>query len=190
MRDIDLREINKEYQNLVQKECIKENDDQITTRISLMFSKSQNNLKIARAIFKLSTTKEFKELFKLKEDDTFFDWTIQASYYSMFHAVNSLLATKKIKISKIDAHKSTLYAFGKHFIITKELAEELFIIYGQTEEKALALFSSLAEEKQKRGFSAYERLSKMNIEPAEESLEHAQELLQAISDILIKNHYI
>ena len=77
MKDIDYKEINREYQNLVQKECIKEKDDQVSTRITLMFNKAQNNLKIARTIFKLSITKELKELFKLKEDDTFFDWTIQ-----------------------------------------------------------------------------------------------------------------
>ncbi len=95
---INLNEINKEYKNLVIKGGIKENDSQVNSRISLMFNKSQNNLKIARTMFNISINKELKEILKLKEHDTFFDWTIQATYYSMFHAVNALLATKKVKI--------------------------------------------------------------------------------------------
>ncbi len=187
---INISEINKQYQNLVIKGSIKENDIGVINRISLMFNKAQNNLKIARTIFNISINTELKEILKLKESDSFFDWTIQAAYYSMFHAVNALLATKKIKITLIETHRATLYAFGKHFILNKELAEELFIMYGETEEKAIALFSSLAEEKKKRGFSAYERLSKMNIEPAKESLENAQEFVKTIGEILTKNKYL
>lgn len=186
----EINDILREYNLLVNKNGIKENDTEIHTRIHLMFGKARNNLKIAKGIFTISTNKETKSLLRMEENDTFFDWVIQASYYSMFHAVNAILATKKIKISKIDTHKSALYAFGKHFILTKELEEELFVIYNETEEKALALFSSLAEEKQKRGFSAYEKLSKMNIEPAKESLENAEEFVKIIGAILAKNKYI
>ncbi len=186
----EFNDILKEYNLLVSKNGIKENDSEVHTRIHLMFGKARNNLKIAKGILDISTNNEIKNLLKMEDKDTFFDWVIQASYYSMFHAVNALLATKKIKISKIDSHKSALYAFGRHFILTKELEEELFVIYGEVEEKALALFSSLAEEKQKRGFSAYERLSKMNIDPAKESLENAEEFLKIIGAILAKNKYI
>ncbi len=63
-------------------------------------------------------------------------------------------------------------------------------MYHNSEEKALALFSSLAEEKKKRGFSAYERLSRMNIEPAKESLDNAQEFVKIIGEILTKNKYL
>lgn len=187
---VDINKIEEEYKILVEKGSIKENDEKVHTRIHLMFGKAQNNIKIGRAIFEISNNKKIKELLKLKEDDTFFDWVIQASYYAMYHAANGLLATKKIKIFRIDTHKATLYAFGKNFIITKELEDELFMMYEEAEQKALELFSSLAEEKQKRGFSAYERLSKMNIDPAKESLEHAQEFLKAIGEVLAKNKFI
>ncbi len=190
MREINPEEIKREYKILVEKGSIKENDEKVHTRIHLMFGKAQNNLKIGRAIFELSNNNRLKELLKLKQDDTFFDWAIQTSYYAMFHAANALLATKKIKISRIETHKSTLYALGKYFIINKELEEELFLMYEEAEQKALEVFSSLAEEKQKRGFSAYERLSKMNIEPAKESLEHAQEFLKVIGDVLAKKNFI
>ena len=190
MKEINIDEINEEYNKLIEKYSIKENDDKVHTRIHLMFDKAQNNLKIGRAIFTISQDNKLKDLLKLREDDTFYDWVIQASYYAMFHAVNALLATKKIKILKIDVHRSALYAFCKSFIINKELEEELFFIYEEAEEKALELFASLSEEKKKRGFSAYERLSKMNIEPAKESLEHAQEFLKVIRNILANKNFI
>lgn len=190
MRKFDADEIITEYRELIKKRTIKENDEKVHTRIHLMFSKAQNNLKIGRSIFEISKNKKIKGLLKLKDNDTFFDWVIQASYYAMFHAVNALLATKRVKISRINVHKSALYAFGKHFIITEELAEELYVMYDEAEQKALELFSSLAEEKRKRGFTAYERLSKMNMEPAKESIEHAQEFLRIIGGILTKKKFI
>jgi len=187
---IDKDKINAVYKQLVEEGTIKENDPKVHTRIGLMFSKAQNNLKMARIAFDISNNVEIKEYLKLKDNDSFYDWVIQASYYSMFHAVNALLATKRIKISRINVHKSTLYAFGKHFINTNELADDLFIIYGEAEEKAQELFSSLAEEKQKRSFAAYERLPKMNIDPAKDSMSNAQEFTKIIGDILTKNHFL
>ena len=190
MKEINIDEINEEYNHLIEKGSIKENDDKVHTRIHLMFEKAQNNLKIGRAIFSISQDNKLKEVLKLKDEDSFYDWVIQASYYAMFHAVNALLATKRVKILRIDVHRATLYAFCKNFIINKELEDELFFIYEEAEEKALELFASLAEEKKKRGFSAYERLSRMNIEPAKESLEHAQEFLKVIRNILANKNFI
>ncbi|MBU2638913.1 MAG: HEPN domain-containing protein [Nanoarchaeota archaeon] len=185
-----MKEIGERYALLVKKGGIRENDRKAHERIHLMFGKAQNNLKLAKAVFEMSISAKIKDVLKLKESDSFFDWSIQAAYYAMFHAANALLATKRVKITSIDSHASALYAFGKHFILSGELAEELFVIYGQAEEKAMALFSSLAEEKEKRGFSAYQRLSRMNMEPAEESIEHASEFLRAIGDVLAKGNYI
>ena len=186
---LDKISIESEYKILLKENSIKENDSNVHRRITLMFGKAQNNLKIARATFEISISNKLKELLKLKEQDSFFDWVIQESYYCMFHAVNALLATKKIKISD-NVHKSTLYAFGKHFINTNELADDLFIIYGETEQKAQELFSSLAQERKKRGFAAYERLPKMNIEPAKESIENAQEFIRIIGDLLSSKGFI
>ncbi|MBI2670589.1 HEPN domain-containing protein [Candidatus Woesearchaeota archaeon] len=187
--NIDKDQIEKEYMNLVSNGSIKEKDPNVSRRIGLMFGKAQNNLKHATTTFEISNNKSIKNTLKLREQDTFYDWTIQASYYTMFHAVNALLATKKIKISS-NVHMSTYYAFGKNFINTHELADDLFVMYGETEEKALELFSSLSEEKKKRGYAAYERLPKMNIEPAGESIKNARELLSVIGDILAKNKFI
>lgn len=186
---VDNRLIEREYKNLVNNGSIKENDSDVSRRIGLMFGKAQNNLKVANIIFEISTSKSMKAILKLREQDSFYDWTIQAAYYAMFHAVNALLATKKIKISD-KVHVSTYYSFGKHFINTNELADELFVMYGKTEEKALKLFSSLAEEKKKRGAATYERLPKMNLEPAKESIDNAKELVGVIGDILAKNRFI
>lgn len=190
MKELDKDKINEEYKTLVENGSIKENDPKVHTRIHLMFGKAQNNLKIGKAILNISTNNKLKEMLKLRNEDTFFDWTIQASYYAMFHAVNALLSTKKIKISRINVHKATLYAFAKHFILNKELEEELFVMYEEAEQKALKLFSSLAEEKRKRGFTAYERLSRMNIEPARESIENAQEFLKVVGELLSKKNFI
>ena len=54
MKEINIDEINKKYNKLIEKYSIKENDDKVHTRIHLMFDKAQNNLKIGRAIFNIS----------------------------------------------------------------------------------------------------------------------------------------
>jgi uncharacterized protein (UPF0332 family) len=114
---------------------------------------------------------------------------IVSSYYSIFHAAQALLGIKGIKIQE-RVHRATLVSFAKHFIINDELEDELFFIYEDVENKAKDLLEIFEEEKKKRGMFQYHRLSKNNLEPAQESVEHAKTFLDAVGKILSKKKVI
>ena len=179
-------QIEEQYQKLLRVKAIKEDYNII---VSLKWQKAVNDLSLAQGLFKISTNPKIKSELGYAEDITFFDWVIVCSYYSIFHAVQALLGIKRIKI--IDRmHAATLISFAKHFIINHELAEELFLIYEDAEEKSRELLEIFEEEKDKRGIFQYHRLSKNNIDPAKESLEKAQIFLEAISQVLKRKELI
>lgn len=83
-----------------------------------------------------------------------------------------------------------MIAFAKHFIINNELAEELFLIYEDAENKAKELLEIFEEEKEKRGLFQYHRLSRNNFEPAKKSIDNAKKFLETIQKVLRKNKII
>lgn len=106
-----------------------------------------------------------------------------------FPRYTSLAWDQKIKdYWKVDY--ATLISFAKHFIINNELAEELFLIYEDAENKASELLGIFEEEKDKRGLFQYHRLSRNNFEPAQESVENAKKFLQAVQEVLKKRNII
>ena len=161
-------------------------DEKAFVFIELLIKKANNNLKLAKIVFDISSNSKQKANHKLLEGDSFYDWVIITSYYAMFHITHSLLATKKIRIRNIRVHEATLYAFAHHFILTKELEDDLFLMYEDAEARANQLFNELSEEKQKRGQFTYERLPKANKEPAEESLNNAIKFVRDIESIVRK----
>jgi uncharacterized protein (UPF0332 family) len=158
--------------------------------INLMIKKANNNLKFAKMTLKISDNKDLKETLGLEEQDSFYDWAIITTYYAMFHITQALLATKEIKIGKIRTHEATLYALAHYFIISKELEDELFLIYEDAEAKAEELFNTLSDEREKRGRFTYERLPKANRQPAEESIKNATHYVRDIETILKKRNYL
>lgn len=193
MSKIDLKKV-EEVENKVKELCeigsIKINHKKVGSLIGLMVKKANNNLKFAKVALKISNSKDIKELLGLNENDSFYDWVIITAYYAMFHIAHALLATKEIKMGKIGVHEATLYALAKHFIINKELEDNLFLMYEDAEAKAEELFNSLSEEKEKRGQFTYERLPKANSVPAEESIRNATQFIRDIETILKKRNYV
>jgi uncharacterized protein (UPF0332 family) len=187
--NIDKEYIEGKYNELVSINSIKTDDIKVYGLIPLMVKKANNNLKYAKLTYKISSEAKTKESLELSKDDSFYDWVIISSYYSMFHMAQALLATKKIKIRKIRVHEATLCAFAKEFILSKELEDELFFIYKDAESKAEELFNALSEEKEKRGDFTYERLPKANQAPAEESIKNATQFLKEIETILKRKKY-
>ena len=144
---------------------------------------------MAEGLLKISTDKELKDKLGYVENITFFDWVIVSSYYSIFHAAQSLLGLKKIKIIK-RMHYATLVSFAKHFIINKDLEDELFFIYEDSKIKAKNLLEIFSEEKIKRGNFQYHRLSRNNIVPAKESINNARIFLEAVQEVLRNKNII
>lgn len=155
----------------------------------LKWQKAVNDLALAQGLFKISTDDKIKDVLDYPKEITFFDWVIVSSYYSIFHAAQSLLGIKQVKITG-RLHHATLISFAKHYIMNNELAEELFLIYEDAEKKANELLEIIEEEKQKRGMFQYHRLSKDNLEPAKESVENAKTFLEAIQEVLKNNRVI
>lgn len=155
----------------------------------LKWSKAVNDLLLAEGLFKISTDPQLKDALKYPDNVTFFDWVVVCSYYAIFHATQALLGIKKVKISG-RMHYATLVSFAKHFIISNEIAEELFFIYKDSENRARELLNIFEEEKQKRGMFQYHKLSRNNQEPAQQSIENAKKFLEAAQYVLQKNKVI
>ena len=185
---LQAKQVEDEYNKLVKTEGkpIKEN---AIVQSHLKWSKAVNDLLLAESLLRISTDVKVKEILKFPNDATFFDWVVVCSYYSIFHATQALLGIKRVKIVK-RLHNATLIAFAKHFIINNELAEELFLVYENSEAKAAELLDIFEEEKQKRGLFQYHRLSRHNLEPAKESVDNARLFLQAVQEVLKKKNII
>jgi len=180
-----LRQAEEKYGTLLREGAIAENT---AVQSHLKWQKAVNDLALSKALLRISTEKPLRDSLRFSSE-TFFDWVIVSSYYSIFHAAQALLGIKKVKIME-RMHYATLIAFAKHYISNHELAEELFLLYENAEQKAQELLSILEDEKRKRGIFQYHRLSRNNIDPAKESVENAKTFLKAVEEILSKKRII
>lgn len=178
---LQAQQIEEKYKQLVHKKAIIENNKIL---VHLKFSKAENDLILSKILFDISTKNP-----EISGKRTFFDWVVVSSYFSIFNSAQALLGLKQIKIVE-RRHYATLIAFAKHFISTKELEDELFLIYENAEIKAQELLDIFEEEKTKRGIFQYNRLSRDNVEPAKESIENATKFVETIRLILTKNNLI
>ncbi len=181
-------EIEEEYKKLLSAKDKPIHENSIV-QSHLKWQKAVHDLSLAEGLLKISTDKKIKDSLDYPDDTTFYDWVIVSSYYSIFHATQALLGIKKIKITG-RLHHATMIAFAKQFIINNELAEELFLIYEDAEQKARDLLDIFEEEKTKRGLFQYHRLSRNNLQPAKESIENAKAFLNAVQEILAKKNII
>ena len=183
---LQLNQVEEKYKELLKVNAVKENAN---VQSHLKWQKATNDLSLAKGLLKISMDSKIKETLGYSENTTFFDWIIVCSYYSIFHATQALLGLRKVKV--VDRlHHATLIAFAEHFILNNELAEELFLIYEDSETKASELLEIFEEEKGKRGMFQYHRLSRNNLEPAKKSIENAKKLLEAVQEVLSKKNVI
>lgn len=185
---LQLKQVEEKYRKLL-KAKDKPIREKAIVQSHLKWLKAVNDLSLAEGLLKISTDAGTKDKLGYSEDITFFDWVIVCSYYSIFHATQALLGMKGVKIVG-RMHHSTLIAFAKHFIVNDELAEELFLIYENAEEKAAELLEIFEGEKDKRGLFQYHRLSRNNLQPAKESVGKAKVFLQAVQEVLKRKNVI
>jgi uncharacterized protein (UPF0332 family) len=180
-----LREVEKKYRLLVGK-SLKEG---AAVQNHLKWQKAVNDLMLAEGLLKISTDARIKDSLGYPGNATFFDWVIICSYYSIFHSAQALLGLKRVKIiSRV--HHTTLIAFAKHFIASKEIEEEIYMVYEDAERRARELLDIFEEEKAKRGLFQYHRLSRNNLDPAKQSLENAKKFLDVVGRILTRKRII
>ncbi len=66
----------------------------------------------------------------------------------------------------------------------------MFLIYENAESKASELLDIYEEEKEKRGLFQYHRLSRNNLEPAQDSINNAKQFLGTVQEVLKKKNII
>ncbi len=101
-----------------------------------------------------------------------YDFSISRIYYVMFYCAEALLLTKDLKFSK---HSAVIAAFGRDFVKTGLLSQELH--------------SYLIKGFRERQIGDYETMNLPSIEDAEEMAEDAEAFLEATRTYLIKLGY-
>lgn len=152
--------------------------------VRLFIERSENELRLAKAIFNLSQEENFKIELGANPSDTFYSAAISHAYYAIFYAAKSLLLTKKINTKAPEIHKKTIDEFRKNFVDTGILDLELFKMYQKMIIRADELLGLYQTEKTKRGQFTYHTIAQANIPPAKESLGNAKKFVQNIKTIV------
>ena len=139
--------------------------------------RAKNELDLAKAIFKLSTSSELKGEFELKEDSTFFSNVISNSYYCIFYSAKALLLASGVKTSPPEEHKKTLTEFER-LANSGKIDSELLKIYKSAAVKAGELLGIFRKEKSKRGKFTYYKPPQANLLPAKESVNNAEKFFR------------
>ncbi len=105
-------------------------------------------------------------------DSEDYDFSISRIYYVMFYCTEALLLTKDLKFSK---HSAVIAAFGRDFVKTGLLSQELH--------------SYLIKGFRERQIGDYETMNLPSIEDAEEMAEDAEAFLEATRVYLTKLGY-
>lgn len=154
---------------------------------------SAESLKVASALYTLSTDEEKQKIIGLSNFNGFL-WVVNASYYSMFYMARALLENAGIQIkSEQSIHAITFDAIIYFFYITGKLKKNLierFIeaneeateLLGQ--EKANQLISDYFNERSKRSAFTYETGAIVMRNKAKTSLERANNFNKEINIIL------
>ena len=154
------------------------------SKIKLFIERASNELRLAKAIFELSSTEKTKIQLGANPDDTFYSAVISHCYYCIFYSAKAILLSANIPTSAPEEHKKTYEEFKKNFIDNQRLELELLNIYKDFLIKADELLSLFSEEKYKRGHFTYKTLAQANIRPASESIQNATKFLKNIRLVL------
>lgn len=149
----------------------------------LYLERAKNELDLARAIFKISTKPEFRQMLELKEDATFFSNAISNAYYCIFYSAKAFICSKGIITEAPEEHQKTYAEFEK-LVLSGEIDVELLNIYKSMAVKADELLGIFKWEKSKRGRFTYRKLPQANMEPADESILNAEKFLKNINLML------
>lgn len=148
--------------------------------------RAENDLKLAKVIFKISIDKNIKtHIFNISDNETFFSAVISHSYYSIFYCAKAYLLKNNIKTKSPNEHKNTYDEFEK-LVKKGKLDLELLNYYKELILKAEELLGIFKLEKKKRGDFTYKKLSEANQSPSEDSLNNAKLFYKNIYNLLEK----
>jgi uncharacterized protein (UPF0332 family) len=148
-------------------------------RQRLYIQRAENELNLAKTIFRLSNEPKMKEAFELKPDVTFYSNVISTCYYCVFYSAKAFLLKKGILTEPPEEHRKTYEEFSR-LVESGDVDVELLKIYRIIAIRAEELLGILKREKRKRGKFTYYKLPQANMEPAQESLENAAKFFRNI----------
>jgi len=193
LEDKKLKEVEYRIKNFLAEGIIK--TKQKKEHVNFFLTNAKDSLDSARALFDLSTSKDFQEYtgyIGLKG----FLWVINASYYSMFYTARALLENDGIKIKgDFSIHTITFDAFIHFFFVTEKLQKRLFENYIEAQEeaaellgqqKAKELVEEYSFEKGKRATFTYNTAEFAMKTKAETSLERAKKFNREIKKLIKK----
>ena len=150
----------------------------------LYMHRAENEIKLAGIIFTISENQKLqREVFHIKDQETYYSAVISHSYYCMFYAAKAYLAKKGIETESPEEHKKTYEEFAK-FVGRGIIDGELLNIYKKIMVRADTLLLIFRKEKKKRGDFTYQKLPQANKEPARESIENAKTFFRNIFNIV------
>jgi len=149
--------------------------------------RAENELNLAKAVFRISGEEDLKLELELKPDSTFYSNVISTCYYCVFYSAKALLLKESVETSPPEEHKKTYEGFER-LVETGKIDVELLNIYRSIAVRAEELLGIFRTEKRKRGHFTYQRLPQANAAPAEESLRNAEKFFRNVYLILEGSH--
>jgi len=150
---------------------------------SLYIHRAENEIKLAEMIFVISEKPNIqKDIFEIKDPETYYSAVIAHSYYSIFYSAKAYLTKKGITVSAPEEHKKAFEEF-KNFVDKGIIDVELLKIYQQALVRADYLLGIFKEEKSKRGRFTYRTMPQANKEPAKESIERAKTFFKHMNNL-------
>lgn len=154
-------------------------------RENLYLQRAENELNLAKSIFRISGEGKLKADLELKPETTFYSNVINACYYCVFYSAKAFLLKEGIRTDAPEEHRKTYEEFEK--LVLKGVVDvELLKIYRTMAVRADELLGIFMSEKRKRGHFTYERLPQANMVPAEESLRNAGKFFRNVYLIIEK----
>ncbi|MBN1377399.1 HEPN domain-containing protein [Candidatus Woesearchaeota archaeon] len=144
----------------------------------IYLDRADNEIITAECLKKLS--ENYKEVFNIPENTTFYSSVISHSYYAIFYAAKSILLNKGIETKAPEIHRKTYENFKKFLVDSGELDLGLLNIYNKLILRADELLEIFKKEKWKRGHFTYKTIPQANKKPAEDSLKNARTFVSNI----------
>ncbi|MBN2042357.1 MAG: hypothetical protein JW754_00965 [Candidatus Aenigmarchaeota archaeon] len=142
-------------------------------REKLYLQRAENELNLAKSLFRISDDADLKDELELKPATTFYSNVINACYYCVFYSAKAFLMKEGIKTEAPEEHRKTYEEFER--CVSKGIIDvELLKIYKTISVRADELLGIFRTEKKKRGHFTYQKLPQANKIPAEESLRNAE----------------
>lgn len=182
-----------------ERKIVKLSDKERIKFVDFYLKQANLSLLAADLLFNISTEKESKNFHKINPNYECFLWVINSSYYTLFYAVQALLAFKNIRIlSVMGIHKTIAHAFVyfciKNDFVAKKLYEQFLesqleaaelLNLDEFREKAQNLAFAYFYEAEKRAKFTYETEEGVKQRHARTSLDRAKEFLGEI-EVIIK----